>query len=192
MADGTAPPDLAADQHGRGTKHRTTTGQATLHTADTDIQVKGPAPQAHLKPLARTFEATAPICHLTADWPSDRSRVYVECPACNWVCDGPMDYKEHLRGGMHAQMMQQLKQDDVETISDDEGDPFIGPSTESGVEHVKGVSDLQGWERPATLRVHVAAAKRRKQRSTAATRAAKAMASHVSHSLDGGGGLTGG
>ena len=118
--------------------------------------------------------------------------MYVECPACSWLCNGPMDYKEHLRGGMHAQMMQQLEQDDVETISDDEGDPFIGPSTESGVEHVESVSDLQGWERPATLRVHVAAAKRRKQRSTAATRETKAMASQVRHSLDGGGGLTGG
>ena len=93
---------------------------------------------------------------------------------------------------MHAQKMQQLKQDDVETISDDEGDPFIGPSTESGVEHVKAVSDLQGWERPATLEVHVAATKRRKQRARAATREAKAMASQVSHSLVGRGGLTGG
>ena len=187
MAGGTAPPDLEADHYGRGTKHRT--GQATSRTADTDIQVQVPAPQAHLKPLARTFEATAPICHLTSDWPSDRSRVYVECPACNWLCNGPTDYKEHLRGGMHAQKMQQLKQDDVETISDDEGDPFIGPSTESGVEHV---SDLQGWERPATLEVHVAATKRRKRRARAATREAKAMASQVSHSLVGGGGLTGG
>jgi hypothetical protein len=88
--------------------------------------------------------------------------------------------------------MKQLKQDDVETISDDEGDPFIGLSTEAGVNGVQAASDPQGEARPATLQEHVAASTRRKERGRTATWEAKGMAAKVNSSLVGGVGLTGG